>query len=68
MAGFLGRSSQPDVRDSVGMKRWLRLTARRKAAAPTPPAAAGRPAAGRPVADAAAEALAELLKGEKKAS
>jgi hypothetical protein len=63
MAGFLGRSSQPDVRDSVGMKRWLRLTARRKAAAPPPPAAAGRP-----VADAAAEALAELLKGEKKAS
>ena len=63
MAGFLGRSSQQDVRDNVGMKRWLRLTARRKAAAPTPPAAAGRP-----VADAAAEALAELLKGEKKAS
>jgi len=55
-------SPAPDsVRETTGMRRWLRLTARKTVAVQTAAAAAGNPAA-----DAAANALAALLKDAKK--
>lgn len=49
------------VKEQVGMRRWLRLTARNTATAKQVVAASGNPAA-----DAAASALAELLKDSRK--
>ena len=53
--------AQEAVREQVGMKRWLRLTARKTASSPKAVAKSGNPAA-----DAAAEALAAMLKDAKK--
>ena len=53
-------TAQEAVREQVGMRRWLRLTARKTASKPKLTATSGNPAA-----DAAAEALAALLKDAK---
>jgi hypothetical protein len=49
-------TAQEVAREQVGMRRWLRLTARKTASKPKLTATSGNPAA-----DAAAEALAALL-------
>lgn len=49
------------VREVVGMRRWLRLTARKTKTPRTPSATSGNPAA-----DAAAVALAGVLKDARK--
>lgn len=54
-------TAQEAVREQVGMSRWLRLTARKTASSPKAVAKSGNPAA-----DAAAEALAAMLKNAKK--
>jgi hypothetical protein len=53
--------SQETVHEQVGMKRWLRLTARKTTSTPKAVAKSGNPAA-----DAAADALAALLKDARK--
>jgi hypothetical protein len=50
-----------ELKEQLGMKRWLRVTARKSLAAPK---AAGH--SGNPAADAAAQAIAEMLKEAKK--
>ena len=49
-------TAQEVAREQVGMRRWLRLTARKTASKPKLTTTSGNPAA-----DAAAEALAALL-------
>jgi hypothetical protein len=53
--------SPETVHEQVGMKRWLRLTARKTTSTPKAVAKSGNPAA-----DAAADALAALLKDARK--
>jgi hypothetical protein len=55
------KRSPEAVQEQVGMKRWLRLTARKTASTPKAVAKSGNPAA-----DAAADALAAMLKDAKK--
>jgi len=50
-----------ELKEQLGMKRWLRVTARKSLSTPK---AAGN--SGNPAADAAAQAIAELLKEAKK--
>lgn len=59
----LGKHLQePVCEEAVGLKRWLRLTARKTASSRKAAATSGNP-----VADAAADALASLFKDAKQA-